>query len=164
MTMKQAKWLVVTLLVIGILGYVHSRNPMQWGKPDRLALGPATQVEAPADCQLRGQGCMVVIDDIGSVFVRLPEQIRSLEKFTLEVRPDTELARNTGAVHANFDMIDMDMGFNDYVLERSAAGDFTATVILPVCSADRSDWIVDIFLTTTHGTFVTRLPFELPRR
>jgi len=164
MQMKQAQWLVVTLFIIGILAYVHARNPMQWGKPDRVVLGPATQVEAPADCQVKGEGCTIDIDGVGSFFVRMPAQIRPLDKFILEVRPDSALARETGAVHADFDMIDMDMGFNDYLLERDAAGHFSAKVILPVCSADRSDWIVDVFLTTTFGTYVTRLPFELPRR
>jgi len=37
--------------------------------------------------------------------VRLPEQIRLLDKFKLEVPHDTELVRNSGAVHASFDIV-----------------------------------------------------------
>lgn len=37
--------------------------------------------------------------------MRLLEPIRPLEKFTLGVFHDTELARHSGAVHASFDIV-----------------------------------------------------------
>ncbi|MFP4155857.1 MAG: hypothetical protein ACOC00_07290 [Halothiobacillaceae bacterium] len=164
MSMKQARWLVATLIIIGLLGYLHGRNPMNLGKPDQPAFGPVTEVAAPDDCSVKGEGCRIELPELGTYVVRMPERVVPLEKFTLVIEPDTGLAPETGAAHANFDMIGMDMGFNDYVLQREASGRFVAEVILPVCTADRSDWILDLHLTTTRGTFFTRLPFDMPRR
>ena len=52
-------------------------------------------------------------------------------------------------------MIGMDMGFNRYDLKRGPNDDWTARVTLPVCTASRADWIMELNL---DGQFYS-LPF-----
>ncbi len=49
----------------------------------------------------------------------------------------------------------MDMGFNRYDLKRGPNDDWTARVTLPVCTASRADWIMELNL---DGQFYS-LPF-----
>ena len=56
---------------------------------------------------------------------------------------------------ASFQMIGMDMGFNRYDLKRGPNDDWTARVTLPVCTASRADWIMELNL---DGQFYS-LPF-----
>lgn len=47
---------------------------------------------------------------------------------------------------ASFQMIGMDMGFNRYDLKRGPDGNWTARIVLPVCTASRADWVAELKL------------------
>ena len=162
MSMKQAKWLVATLLILGVLTYLWGRAP---GKisTDVPVTGALTQVAAPDDCQLKGEGCTVTIDGLGAFRVTMPETVVPLEKFTFAVSPQGEVARSVGAVRVDFEMVGMDMGINAYRLERLADGEYRSTIILPVCTTDRSDWLANLTIHSTDGAYLLRLPFEVDR-
>ena len=49
MSMKQAKWLVATLLILGVLTYLWGRAPNKIST-DVPVTGALTQVKAPSDC------------------------------------------------------------------------------------------------------------------
>lgn len=52
-------------------------------------------------------------------------------------------------------MVDMDMGVNRYRLEPAGAGVWQANVVLPVCVAGRSNWI----MTLEVDDVKVRVPF-----
>ncbi|HER20323.1 MAG TPA: hypothetical protein ENO14_04660 [Chromatiales bacterium] len=162
MSMKQAKWLVATLLILGVLTYLWGRAPSKIST-DVPITGAMTQLEAPGDCHLKGEGCMITVDGLGVFRVAMPETVVPLEKFAFTVEPQDEAARSVGAVRVDFEMVGMDMGINAYRLERLADGQYRATVILPVCTTDRSDWLANLTIHSTEGAYVMQLPFQMDR-
>jgi hypothetical protein len=43
-------------------------------------------------------------------------------------------------------MVGMNMGFNRYDLKRVPDGNWTARIVLPVCTDSRADWIAELKL------------------
>lgn len=162
MSMKQAKWLVATLLILGVLTYLWGRAPSKI-TTDVPVSGALTQVETPDDCQLKGEGCTVTVDGLGAFRVAMPATVVPLEKFVFTVEPLGEASRSVGSIRVDFEMIDMDMGINVYRLERLADGHYQATIILPVCTSDRSDWLANLTINSTEGAYLLRLPFAMDR-
>ncbi len=162
MSMKQAKWMVATLLVLGVLSYL-------WGRaPDKLSIdtpggGDLTRVSPPDDCPLKGEGCRFEIEGVGRFHARLPEVVVPLEKFAFEVRPEGEAASEVGEVRVDFDMREMDMGENAYRLERFADDSYRQDIILPVCTSDVTEWIARLSIRTTEGGYLVELPFHVDR-
>ena len=162
MNMKQAKWLVASLLILGVLSYLWGRAPSKLSI-DSPTQGPLTELEVPADCEVKGEGCLVSIDELGEFRVTMPETVIPLERFTFEVEPQGEAARSVGEVRVDFEMVDMDMGINAYRLERLADDTFRQDIILPVCTSTRTDWIANLTIRSTEGGFLIRLPFHVDR-
>lgn len=163
MSMKQARWLIATFIVLAILSYVWGRNPGHL-RPAQPVSGPLTEVAVPKDCALKGSGCLLSLPGMGQVRVQAPAVIRPLKKFSFMVEPQGDLAKSLGSVGVNFQMVGMDMGFNDYTLQREASGRYAQKIILPVCTSSRTDWVAELRLQTTKGAFVAKIPFEVDRR
>lgn len=53
-------------------------------------------------------------------------------------------AQDVRSVSADFAMNGMDMGPNRYRLEPGASGAWQAKIVLPVCTAGQSDWILTL--------------------
>ena len=92
---------------------------------------PQAQVIACADpvqgCGFQHRGTPVQLK-----FSRAPS---SMQPFTLSLQaPGIQLVR------AEFQMVEMDMGFNRYDLHAAAPGLLTAQITLPVCVSGRRDW------------------------
>ncbi|MBN2872108.1 MAG: hypothetical protein JXJ30_04265 [Halothiobacillaceae bacterium] len=162
MSMKQAKWLVATMLILGALTYLWGRAPGKLST-DVPMTGALTQVEAPADCHLKGEGCTVAINGLGDFRVTLPDPVVPLEKTRLVVVPQGKAGESVGAVRVDFEMVGMDMGNNAYRLERLADGTYRADIILPGCTSDRTDWMANLSIHSTQGAYLVRLPFALDR-
>lgn len=158
--MKQAKWMVATLLILGVLSYLWGRAPSKLSV-DTPVSGSLTQVETPTDCEIKGEGCPVSIDGLGTFLVTMPERVVPLEKFAFEVTPQGEAARSVGEVRVDFEMVGMDMGINAYRLERLADGRYRQDIILPVCTTTRTDWMANLTLRSTEGGYLVRLPFHV---
>ena len=162
MSMKQARWMVATLLVLGVLTYLWGRAPDKL-TTDTPVSGPLNEVPAPVDCELKGEGCEIAIDGLGSFLVRLPETVVPLEKVVFRVVPQGEAAKAVGEIRVDFEMVGMDMGINAYRLDRLADGTYREAVILPVCTTDRSDWRANLSIHSTEGAYLVRLPFSVDR-
>ncbi|RRQ24625.1 hypothetical protein D5687_00195 [Guyparkeria sp. SCN-R1] len=162
MSMKQAKWMVATLLILGVLTYLWGRAPDKL-TTDTPVSGPLTEVPAPIGCQLKGEGCEIEIDGLGSFLVRMPETVVPLEKAVFRVMPQGEAAKAVGEIRVDFEMIGMDMGINAYRLDRLADGTYREEIILPVCTTDRSDWRANLSIHSTAGAYLVRLPFSVDR-
>ncbi|HCA26910.1 MAG TPA: hypothetical protein DEP05_04595, partial [Betaproteobacteria bacterium] len=85
-------------------------------------------------------GCAVTLAG-RPVQVRFSAPPSALRPF--DVRVD---ALSAARVSANFRMVGMDMGRNRYQLVRESGGRWLAHVILPVCVAGRSDWVMTLIV------------------
>lgn len=87
------------------------------------------------ECRQPAQGC--VNDAVKVRFSRPPQLLTPMQ---IEVD-----AVGAAKVAASFQMSDMDMGVNRYVLRPDAAARrWSGQVILPVCVAGRSDWLLTV--------------------
>lgn len=163
MSMNQARWLVATFVILATLSFIWGHNPAHLGKP-QTASGAVKPVSVPKDCPLKGEGCTLSLPGAGTVTVRAPAIIKPLQKFVLTVTPQGETAKSLGAVSVDFQMVGMDMGINQYPLDRQADGQYRQTVILPVCTSTRTDWVAILNLSSTRGDFVAKIPFVVNRR
>lgn len=163
MSMKQARWLVATFAVLAVLSFIWGHNPTHLGKPQTVS-GAVQTIPVPDGCPLKGQGCELTLPQLGSVLVQAPDAIKPLQKFALTVTPIGETAKSLGAVSVNFQMVGMDMGINQYPLDRQADGQYRQTIILPVCTSTRTDWVAILSMNSPKGDFVAKIPFVVDRR
>ncbi len=162
MSINQARWLLVSFIVLAILSFIWGHNPSQL-RID-TASGAVHPIEVEKSCEIKGLGCSVPIGGLGTVVIQAPSIIKPLEKFTFTVVPSAALLKNLGSVSVDFQMVGMDMGINQYPLTRQADGAYQQVIILPVCTTTRTDWLALVTFTTTEGVYVVKLPFFVDRR
>ena len=140
MKWKAIPWIFVAAL-LGLAFYAHLTQ-------ERKPLAETHNLV----CAQPAQGCAFSLDGRpGKItFSRAP---RAMEGFTLTV-----LAPGAKSVAVDFQMPDMDMGENHYVLKQVRAGEFSAdNVTLPVCAHGGVDWVADFNVDGAHYT----LPFTV---
>jgi|GEM_PF-608185 len=127
---------------------------------------PVLELATAARCEPIGRECSVGAADADAgmrVGLRLAGPVTPLQPFAVEVTA-RGTPRPVTAVHADFIMVGMDMGMNRYRLERAVdAGDsapWRGRSTLPVCSADRLDWVAVVTVETAEGAYRARFPFR----
>lgn len=78
-----------------------------------------------------------------------------LVPFEVSVKSDTIQPES---IELSFDMQGMDMGYNVYNLKRNET-DWSAKVILPVCSLARNDWLMNVKLVFKGESLLTQFRF-----
>lgn len=117
----------------------------RWGLPLMIALPltivalvsirtqPSTEAQTIA-CADPVLGC--AFEHLGqTVQLRFSQSPASLQPFTITLH-----APRARQVQAEFQMQDMEMGFNRYQFAADKTGEFAARVTLPVCVSGRRDW------------------------
>ncbi|MFP4182030.1 MAG: hypothetical protein ACLFTX_05460 [Thiohalospira sp.] len=123
---------------------------------------PSAADAVAEDCRPTGQPCRLEADG-GAVTLELPADVRTLAPFHL--RASLEGFAEVEEVVARFDMSGMDMGENRYRLEPSGEGDeWRVEAMLPVCTADRVDWFVEVTVRHAEGRTRFVFPFEVSER
>ncbi|MDO9220017.1 MAG: hypothetical protein Q7T90_03230 [Thiobacillus sp.] len=112
--------LVVALVAVAVAGY--------WLKRPAEAIAVSC-VDPLAGCAF--------IHRSAPARVRFLAQPVALEAFDLSVT-----AVNAQKIHAELQMVGMDMGFNRYALRRGEPGEFAARITLPICVSGRRDWML----------------------
>jgi len=79
-----------------------------------------------------------------------------LVPFNVIVKSKTALPE---AIELSFDMEGMDMGYNKHNLKKKDS-DWSAKVILPVCSLSRNDWLVNVKLIFDSESHITEFRFS----
>ena len=140
MKWKIAPWIFVAIL-LGVAFYAHFAR--------RAQSPPQTRAIACADV---AQGC--AFDFRGQAAqVRFSRPPSAMQSFALTVK-----APGARAVAVDFQMPDMDMGENRYVLKQVQPGVFTAeNVVLPVCAHGGVSWAAN--LRVDEATYT--LPFSV---
>jgi hypothetical protein len=125
------KRLLVPVLIILALSMLAL-----WGVWQKAPKAPAQTIACespPAGCSFMHEGMPATLR-----FSTPPE---ALKPFVLSISvPGLRKAS------ASFQMVGMDMGFNRYDLRQDAAGNWTASVTLPVCTVNRADWVAELNL------------------
>lgn len=121
--MKLPRWglplvIAMLLIIVAVVGV-------------RMQPSPQSQMIVCADpvigCEFQHRGQTVQLG-----FSHLPQ---SLQAFTITLH-----APRARQVQAEFQMQDMEMGFNRYHFAADKSGVYTARVTLPVCVSGRRDW------------------------
>lgn len=101
--------------------------------------------KVPTVCGFNSDPCNIEID--GKKFsITVHGKIMSLERFNIQLQSDSV---KTAVVSAS--MVDMDMGMNRFVFKETALGVFETSVVLPVCTARRKDWLAEFYIDLMGG-------------
>jgi hypothetical protein len=136
----------------GVLGLLLLLIACSGEKSDeRRQLGSADHCDAALS------SCRVSDGDI-HVTLTMGPGVKPLQPFTFTlVIEGGEVAAQS--VVADFQMQDMDMGSNRYRLQPQQEG-WQATVILPVCSVSRMDWLAIVDFTLDGEPLQAVFPFH----
>lgn len=117
--------------------------------------------ESDPDCELRNGSCSAVLIGGGSIeFAIEPRSIPVMKPLKVSVKVN-DIGVN--AVEIDFVGIGMEMGYNRARLERSSAGYFEGSAILPVCVLQRMPWEARLLLESDRGTIMAPFRFYTDR-
>lgn len=125
------KRLAVPALVLAALAGLAIWGALQKSRPEQFQ--PISCINPVAGCTFIHHGMPARIS-----FSSVPETLKPFQ-LTLS-HPEVK------KVSVSFQMAGMDMGFNRYDLKQSQTGNWTARIMLPVCTASRADWIAELQL------------------
>lgn len=138
------KWIatgiIIGLSALGIaVGRLYPGRLYQGVDSSPRAAARASVLQADPACNPLGRAC-VARDTTMVVALELPDAIKPLSPFAVQVHLAGERAATVERVAVTFAMADMDMGFNRFELRRQAAHTWRGEALLPVCSMGRRDW------------------------
>lgn len=117
------------LLMVVVLTLAGGAALRYWRLP-QIPVSPIRSIP----CADPVAGCDLFKEKLHIAFDRHP---RVMQPFHIALRmPEAR------AVHASFEMRDMQMGVNRYRFVADGRGGWQAEVILPVCMQGRSDWVL----------------------
>ena len=106
------------------------------------------------DCQDLIRGC-----DIGTGKLFFNQLPKPLAPFIVTLKTSTTHI-TIGSVTAQFNMQDMQMGFNNYQFISVKSGVWQANVTLPVCMQGRGDWLMILEVNIGGKTKRLGIPFK----
>ncbi len=123
------------------------------GVPFKLMLDINECANQQGECRLHAaQG--------GAVVLSFDHKVEALRPFTVDLKL-SEWPTEIEAIELNFKMASMDMGKNRYRLLKQDDGRWQGRVVLPVCGAGGSEWLVEIQLKSSNGSWHGTVPFRL---
>lgn len=131
----------------------------------KLNLGAKNAVELLAesdpDCDLRKGSCSAALIGGGGIeFAIEPRSIPVMKPLRVSVEVSD---LDVNSVEIDFVGIGMEMGYNRTRLEKSAAGYFEGSAILPVCVLQRMPWEARLLLESDRGTIMAPFRFYTER-
>lgn len=123
------------------------------GSPDTTVM---TELNATSACDVTATPCAAADDGV-QVVLRLPPAPAPLKPFEAQVRI---IGREIQNPVLALSMLGMDMGDNRYRLMRAGEGAWNATVVLPVCTLGRADWVADVTFSADGTRYRARFPFS----
>ena len=136
MITNDKKWLLVGAALI-ILALLKGAMLLWWESRQPIHQTAKSCQITQSGCPF-GQGANLQLVGVGDN--KTPFHIRA-----------TGVAPNTQQMTASFRMVDMDMGFNRFVLNKQADGTWLAeNVHLPLCTQSRHDWLIQWQVDDQH--------------
>ena len=120
-----------------------------------ISCGKQAELLQKVDCKNLIQGC-----DIGAGLLSFSQIPKPLKPFVITFK-NTDSNTKLSLIKAQFDMQNMQMGFNRYQFTQEKTGLWQANVILPVCMQGRADWLMLLELTLENGQIKKlEIPFK----
>lgn len=156
MSGRSVVWLIIVAAVAFMLSLRYSGG--------LLPSEPARTVEVvnlvpQPDCEPVGRPCRALGEGV-SLTVELPADVRPMRTFLVEVKVSQDAGGEPEAVVVAFEMAGMDMGVNRFALEHRDAEVWAGQVTLPICTTDRTDWLVTVDADVGERRYRARFPFE----
>lgn len=127
------------------------------------ALRPDVSIRAPLTaCDLAANPCEAELP--GGARIRLavtPRPIPVMERIRLAVDLQGVAAER---VEVDFSGVDMNMGFNRFVLLGQGDGPYVGEGVLPVCTRNRMEWEATVLVETDGKLIAAPFRFETVRR
>lgn len=140
---------IVTGLVIGLF---YPQAGEDRGRVESVVISEL----ATNKCSPAGRDCMAVGGGL-AVSVRLPAMVPTSRAFRVTATVRKKSAE-IESIDVAFHMKGMEMGVNRYLLKKK--GDrWDALVVLPVCTAGRTDWRVQVSIRTGSRVYRAEFPF-----
>ncbi len=122
---------------------------------------PSTATIRLPDARCDGSFCQSRLEAQHITF-RFLDPPGALKPFTFRVETKGFTAP-VEAVRVSFVMPEMDMGRNDYRLQKEPEG-FTGRAVLPLCATGRHDWLAVVTLDAGTRRYEARFAFEAGAR
>lgn len=98
------------------------------------------------DCLLHKNPCKLQYRSIEAV-VHIEDSISALKPFKVQI---TDMNGSIKNASVRFSMKKMDMGYNSFNFSQLVNGEWLANAVLPVCTAGRSDWLMELVLESEN--------------
>jgi hypothetical protein len=145
-------WPLILLLMLFAAGFAV--NMLSTEKSDFSVA--RTTVKAPASCRFDEKPCLVKAGE-AAYQISVSGEVKPLQRFRISIH-----SAKIASASVSFTMVDMDMGVNLFVFSRSGEEQWIAEVVLPVCSARRTDWLAEISIKNVEGHVAKILyPFDV---
>ena len=144
-------WWLIACLAIGVIAAAAYKVYRQSAPPpgeQRVALDPTCDLHS-GPCTLSGPDGVAVTLDVS------PRPIPLIQTLTLSVQVE---GTPVSVVSVDFAGVDMDMGFNRFLLQARGAGQFNGTGMLPICTRSRMTWEARVLLQ--HEGKILIFPFR----
>lgn len=138
--MKPLAAVVVAALLLLSLGVVRARRQHQReDAPARAAQGSG---QGGGACDLGAGPCTRAVGDAELTLELSPTPVRTMRELAVRARLVRGGAPVDGAeVRVSFDMVSMNMGKNEAVLQAAGEGRYQGGAVLVRCSSGERDWI-----------------------
>lgn len=148
---KGERWL--WLLVIGLTVLLLIVAAAKYRHMDGIA---ELKLEPKVDCDLHRMACTDTKAGVGEVTLEIsPRPIQVITPLELQVRTTMPGVKS---VAVEFTGVDMDMGFNRFVLEKLSPQQYAGKAMLPVCVRSRMTWQAVVLLDT--GERIVAAPYQ----
>lgn len=122
---------------------------------------PVVTAAVPS-CDLQQGPCSAVIEGVGTVtFTIAPRPIPLVEPLEFSVEATLPGVRG---VEVDFSGVDMNMGYNRFVLPAAGGGRYAGEGMLPVCVRNRMTWEAKVMLETADVMYVAPFRFDTVAR
>lgn len=141
----------------GLFGVALVGSAVAFG-PALLSPPSAVELKAEPGCDLQRGPCSVSLPGGGTMTLSLgPRPIPVMSSVAVKVSFSDVQARE---VAIDFKGVDMNMGYNHFVLTGGEDGHFSGTAVLPVCIRNRMLWDAWVLAATDDGRFTAPFRFE----
>lgn len=118
------------------------------------ALSGATSLPAVSDCDLQTRDCAVALPGSGSLRVRFNDRpVHAMDEFIVDMQ-----ASPGKVLKLVVDGVNMDMGFNEFIVEHVGEDVYRAQVLLPICIRKQMIWDLNVYVESNGRLF--KVPFR----
>lgn len=148
------------LLLVGLLAYFMSLfSESGWRSIEPARYTELAMVVSPG-CDAVKQTCYAMTDGFW-LGLNISGEPKPLKQFQLKVQIKEGSEVSLDGIDVQFNMRDMYMGEQRYVLRKLSKTEWQGDVVLPVCTSGRSEWTVELLARTTDQIYQAEFPLQL---